>query len=106
MYLCIMEVTNIEQKVYHSNKTGKDYFSYVITLACPVNVNGREGVTFRNVTLKGDEAIQLLIRQRLISSYQDLIGRDIILARKCPHYVDDFEAKFRSLQADMIVSVR
>lgn len=101
-----MEVLNVKEKCSHSDKTGKDYYSYDFDLGYMSRVGEKEVFKSVKVHLRNNIDIQNMLQQKIISSYKDMIGHDIELGRRCPVWLSEYEKKYNTVQADCIISYK
>lgn len=99
-----MLILKVEEKVTHSEKTGKDYYSYNITGADEETINDQKVLTKRFVKLSNSSSIQEYLAKGVIKSYKDLEGKHALFARKYPVYLDQFEKQNCAVQhADLML---
>ena len=86
-----MLVLEITEEVNHSQKNGKDYYSYPIKYGEEREVNGNKVLSLGYCKLSNSTSIQQLIAKGKIKSYKDLEGKEIALYKKFPVYMSDKE---------------
>lgn len=99
----IMLIISVEEKVTHSAKNGKDYYSYKFVGGEESEVNGVKVLTKRNINLQNSTSVQEYVAKGKIKSYKDLEGKYAIFCRKCPVYLSEYEKKYNVVNADLMI---
>lgn len=99
-----MLILSVEEKVNHSEKSGKDYYSYNIRGGEEKEINGSKVLQMSFVKLSNSTSVQEYISKGVIKSYKDLEGKHALFARKYPVYLDQFEKQNIAVQhADIMI---
>lgn len=99
--MSMLSVREIERKDYVSPKNNKTYTSYKIKGAYKKD----DGLWYgANVNLDG-VAIEQLIEKKVIANANDLVGKEIQLARLYPIFLSQYEKDY-GLKFDCITAIK
>lgn len=98
-----MLILSVEEKVYHSDKTNKDYYSYKFKGGEEREVNGTKVLRETSVTLQNSTSVQEYIAKGKIKTYKDLEGKHALFCRKLPVFLSDYEKQFNVVNADLMI---
>lgn len=96
-----MLVLDIQERAYQS-KTGQVYRSYRIKYGVEKDHGFTKALTEYSVNLNNSRDIDALVKSGKIHSYEELKGKEVVLMREIPAFLQDFEIQYKTLNADRL----
>lgn len=98
--MLVLDVQRTENKSKDGSKT---YVNYVLEYGVEgVTENGVKYLTKYRCSTVSPNVIDNLVQSRIISNPKDLIGKNVLLARRVPYFINENEYKYNIQKCDII----